>query len=416
MGESSVIIVGGGVIGIACAHYLRRSGFDVTVIEKDNLAGACSHGNCGFVCPSHVLPLTEPGAISVALKSLVTPNAPFRVRPRFSPALWQWLLQFARRCRHDTMIEAGRHLKAILEASMIEYRELTGSGTLEAEWQENGLLYVLKTSAGMESFAKTNALLLDEFGVGARMIEGGDLPGFDSALKSDLAGAYFYEDDAHLRPDVLNRNWIQRLRSEGVAFIESCELQQVRKQSGSIVALQTSQGELTADRFVFAMGAWSAQMGQELECSIPIEPGKGYSVTMRRPTICPQHPILFPEHKVGVTPFRDGYRLGSMMEFSGFDERIPPSRIQQLRDSAEPYLLEAHCADGNAEEWFGWRPMTWDSLPIIGDVPRLKNAMLATGHNMLGLSLAPSTGRLVSELMCGVDPHIDPSGFRPDRF
>ena len=416
MGGSSVVIVGGGVIGIACAHYLRQSGFDVTVIEKGSMAGACSHGNCGFVCPSHVLPLTEPGAIATALRSLVTPNAPFRVRPRLSPALWHWMLQFARRCRHETMIEAGRHLKAILDASMREYHSLVKKKGLEAEWQENGLLYVLKTKRGLEEFGRMNALLHSEFSVGARLVEGGDLPGFDPALRADLAGAYFYENDAHLRPDVLNRSWIQSLQSEGVHFVEACELQQVRKRSGQVIALQTSKGEVTADHYVFAMGAWSARMGRELECAIPIEPGKGYSVTMRRPSICPKHPILFPEHKVGVTPFRDGYRLGSMMEFSGFDEEIPAQRIQQLRDSADPYLLEPHCVDSDSEEWFGWRPMTWDSLPIIGQAPRLKNVMLATGHNMLGLSLAPSTGRLVAELMSGDEPHIDPSAFRPDRF
>ncbi len=164
------------------------------------------------------------------------------------------------------------------------------------------------------------------------------------------------------------------------------------------------------------MGAWSQHLGCSLGCPIPVEPGKGYSITMRRPEICPRHPILFPEHKVGVTPFEEGYRLGSMMEFVGFDDRIPAKRIQQLRDSAKPYLLDPYAEDPTAEEWFGWRPMTWDSLPIIGPVPRLKNAYLATGHNMLGLSLAPSTGRLLTELMIGEVPHIDPQPFSPSRF
>ena len=125
--------------------------------------------------------------------------------------------------------------------------------------------------------------------------------------------------------------------------------------------------------------------------------------------------MLFPEHNVGVTPFDNGYRLGSMMEFSGFDESIPEQRIQQLRDSAVPYLVEPY-AKPEQEVWYGWRTMTWDSLPIIGRTPRLGNAYLATGHNMLGLSLATATGRLIAELVHEQTPHIDPTAFSPTRF
>ncbi len=416
MGKETVIVVGGGVIGIACAHYLSRTGMEVTVIEKDSMAGACSHGNCGYVCPSHVLPLTEPEAISMALKSLLKPDAPFRVKPRLSPALWRWMLEFAKRCRHETMMSAGVALKSILDASMQEYKHLVDEAGVEAEWQEQGLLYVLKSDAGMESFARTDALLRDGFQVGAQRIEGRDLPEFEPALRSDVAGAYFYPGDTHLRPDVLNRNWVEHLKRTGVKFREGCELQRVHRRKNELIGLQTNQGELEANRFVFAMGAWSRNLGRALKCSIPIEPGKGYSVTMPRPKLSPKHPILFPEHKVGVTPFEEGYRLGSMMEFAGFDDRIPSKRIQQLRDSAEPYLLEPYSEGGSQETWFGWRPMTWDSLPIIGPVPSVKNAFLATGHNMLGLSLAPATGRLLSEMIVGEEPHIDPDPFSPGRF
>ncbi|MCS1412198.1 MAG: D-amino acid dehydrogenase [Verrucomicrobia subdivision 3 bacterium] len=411
----SVIIVGGGVVGIACAHYLFRAGYRVTVIEKGRLAGACSHGNCGFVCPSHVLPLTEPGAVRAALKSLLKPNAPFRVRPRLSPALWHWMWQFARCCRREPMLRAGVHLKAMLDSSMREYRHLVDDENLHCEWQEEGLLYVLRTEKGVQDFGRNDDLLTKEFGIAARSIEGKDLSEFEPALRSDLAGAFFYEGDTHLRPDLLNRSWGARLREEGVRFVTGCELQQVRKEGQRVFVLQTAGGEMRADHYVFAMGAWSSKLGRELRCPIPVEPGKGYSVTMRRPSICPTHPMLFPEHKVGVTPFKGEYRLGSMMEFAGFDATIPEKRIRQLRTSAEVYLLEPHTS-GTREEWFGWRPMTWDSLPIVGRVPRLGNAFLATGHNMLGLSLAPATGRLVAEILSGEAPHIDASPFSPSRF
>lgn len=410
-----VVIVGAGIVGIGCAHYLSKAGFEVTVIDRGTIAGACSHANCGYICPSHVLPLTEPGAIGMAVKSLFDRNAPFHVKPRFSPALWNWMWQFARRCNRKQMLAAGTHLKSILDSSMTEYRRLIKDESLDCEWKENGLLYVLQTDRGMHEFAENDRLLNDHFGVKARRIEGGELSAFDPALKPGLAGAFHYEDDVSVRPDLLNAQWAERLRTGGVTFIESCELKAIRKTNGNVTHLATSQGDMRADQFVFATGAWCAKLSDELGCRIPIQPGKGYSVTMTRPDPCPQYPMLFPEHKVGVSPFDGGYRLGSMMEFAGYDTSIPERRIQQLRDSATPYLVTPF-TDQVEETWYGWRPMTWDSLPIIGPVPRLQNAFLATGHNMLGLSLAAATGRLIAEMMQGEPPHIDPTPFSPERF
>jgi D-amino-acid dehydrogenase len=299
---------------------------------------------------------------------------------------------------------------------MTEYQRLIEEESLVCEWKRAGLLYVLRTEGAMEEFAETDRLLTTHFGVRARRIEGKDLPSFDPALKPGLAGAFHYEGDASVRPDRLNSAWAQRLRDGyGVTFLERCELQRIGKSAGRVTHLVTSQGEMPADWVVIATGAWSSRLAAELGCRIPIQPGKGYSVTMPRPEPCPRHAMLFPEHRVGVSPFENGYRLGSMMEFAGFDSSIPERRIQQLRDSAQPYLV-APFSDGEHEAWYGWRPMTWDSLPIIGGVPGLANAYLATGHNMLGVSLATATGRLIAEMIGNQHPHIDPTPYSPTRF
>lgn len=414
--QGDVLVVGAGIIGIACAHYLRASGRRVTVIDQGRVAAGCSHANCGYICPSHVLPLTEPGAIGTAFKSLFNPRAAFRVKPRFSPALWNWMWQFAKRCNKQQMLAAGHQLQAILDSSLNEYRRLLSEEALECEWTERGLAYVLRTEQGLKHFAETDRLLREEFGVAARRIEGEQLPAFDPALRRGLAGAFHYEGDVSVRPDLLNASWSARLRERGVAFVEHCRLERIGKSgAGGIASVETSQGRMSADQYVFAAGAWSPRLAEDLECRIPIEQGKGYSLTMPRPDPCPRHPMLFPEHRVGVSPFADGYRLGSMMEFAGYDATIPPRRIQQLRDSAAPYLVAP--TDGRAlETWYGWRPMTWDSLPIIGRVPKLGNAFLATGHNMLGLSLATATGKLIAELAAEQPPHIDPAPYSPARF
>ena len=413
--KADVVIVGGGIIGIACAHYLSEAGRQVTVIDQGSIGGACSMGNCGYICASHILPLTEPEALWTGIKSLFNPRAAFRIRPSLRPELWLWLLQFMRRCNQRQMLRAGTALQALLESSLQEYRQLMEREKLACEWQQKGLLFVFKGAHGLDQFAAMDRLITEHFGVSANRIEGADLPAMDAALRPGLSGAFHYPDDASLRPDLLNARWVENLRARGVTFVENCSLLDVEKNGAAIQAIDTSSGRLEAGHFVFASGAWSAKLAPLLGCRIPVEPGKGYSITMARPGNCPVHPMLFPEKRVGVSTFEQGYRLGSMMEFAGFDSSIPEHRIRQLRVSAEDYLIEPH-ADPVLNTWYGWRPMTWDSLPIIGQVPNLNNGYLATGHNMLGLATATGSGRLLAELVQHKPTHIDPQPYRPDRF
>ena len=422
-GTGTVIVTGGGIIGLACAHYLADAGFGVTVIDRAGIGRACSYANCGYVCPSHVLPLNEPGAILTGIRSLFRPKAAFRIKPQLRFAIYRWLFEFARRCTHDEMIAAGHRLKSLLDSSMHEYRLLFESTALTGEWKEQGLLYVFETDDAFARFSQTDALLTEIYGLAARRIEGDELAGFDPALRTGLAGAYFYDDDASLRPDTLLREWRSLLTQSGVRFVENCPVEGVHKSAGQITALRTGKGELLADHYVFAAGAWSSELAAELGCSIPVEPGKGYSLTMPRPDTCPQRPMLFPEHRIGVTPFDEGYRIGSMMEFTGFDSSIPEQRITYLKESARQYLKTPVSAGIDdeyraevEETWYGWRPMTWDSLPIVGRIPGLENGLLATGHNMLGLTLAPATGRLIAEIVCGQLTHIEIDAFSPERF
>lgn len=413
--STDVVIVGSGIIGISSAHYLNKAGMKVTVIDQGALAAACSQGNCGYICASHILPLTEPEALWTGLKSLFDSKAAFRIRPSLRPELWLWMLQFMRRCNHRQMLAAGKALKAILESSLHEYHQLMKEERLDCEWQEKGLLFAFSGERGLIRFAEMDRFIAEHFGISAHYIAGVDLPRFDPALRPGLTGAFHYPDDASVRPDLLNQQWVENLRTRGVNFIESCRLKNVLRDGPRIKALETTCGRLEAAHFVFATGAWSAKLAPLLGCRIPVEPGKGYSITMARPKRCPSHPMLFPEKRVGVSPFAQGYRLGSMMEFSGFDNSIPAQRIQQLRTAAEDFLVEPH-SESVLETWYGWRPMTWDSLPIIGQVPNLQNGFLTTGHNMLGLATASGSGRLLAELITGKTPHIDPLPYAPSRF
>ena len=385
------------------------------MIDRGTVGGACSHANCGHICASHVLPLTEPGNLRDGLKSLLNPDAAFRVKPQWRPAMFGWLWQFARRCNRRQMLAAGHHLKSILDSSISEYEALFAEHEIDAEWTRTGLLCVLLTPRGMDRFAAQDAMTRAEYGVAARRLAGSELPRFDAALRGGLAGAFHYQRDASVRPDALTANWSRWLTARGVRFEENRQLRTVRSARGKVIGLVTDAGEMTADQYVFATGAWSAQLAADLHCSIPVEPAKGYSLTTSRPEHVPRHAMLFPEHRVAVTPFEDGFRLGSMIEFAGFDTTIGQRRIRQLVESARPYLKHPVGAQVR-ETWYGWRPTTWDSLPIVGRVPGLDNAVLATGHHMLGMTMAPATGKLVAEILREERPHIDPAPFSAMRF
>ena len=409
-------VVGGGVIGIACAHYLTRAGYQVTVMDRASIGGACSHANCGYVCPSHILPLTVPSAIPMALKSLLKPRSPFKVKFSLSPNYVSWMLQFAKRCRERVALAAGHHLKAILDASLVEYKNLIADQQIDCEWRESGLLHVFQNQSALDAFARENDWVQSEYQCGAKRIAANELPGLDTTLRSDLAGGFLHEHDASLRPDLLNQSWRSKLESEGVRFLENCDLQNiVRDASGKVKYLNTSQGQQIADVFVFALGAWSERFGRELGFKLPIQPGKGYSVTLEKPDVSPTLPMLFPEKKIGISPFANGFRIGSMMEFVGFDKTIPEYRIQQLKDSVKPYF-NFRLNDTEQERWHGYRPMTYDTLPVIGQAPGIENGFVATGHSMLGVSMAPATGRLIAEMVTKQPTHIDAQAFSPARF
>lgn len=415
MTAGRAIVIGGGVIGTATAEWLSRADWQVTVLDRGGFGKACSHANCGLIVPSHILPLAMPGAVTSTLKTLFQKNSPLKIKPGLNLDLYRWLIQFARRCKKEPMLEAGRARAALLDSSLELYKDLIERDGLDCEWETAGCLFVFQSEASLKHHAGTAELLESEFGMKAERWDEGELAEKEPALKPGLAGGWYYERDCHLRPDRLLSSWRKRLEKKGVSIREDCEVKRFLGKDGKLAAVETNQGEIAADAFIVATGAWTPLLNRELKSKIPIQPGKGYSLTMPRPGVCPKRPLLLEEHRVAVTPMSSGYRLGSMMEFVGYDSSIDPRRLDVLKQGAAIYLKEPY-AEPVEEEWFGWRPMTYDGKPIIDFCPAYENVVIAAGHNMLGLSMAPATGKLVAELLTGRTPHIDPAPYRATRF
>ncbi len=422
-----VVIIGGGIIGIAAAHFLRAGGFDVTVVDKGRIGGACSHGNCGLVCPSHVLPLAEPGAIRQTLKAMLTPGSAFRIKPRLDAALIRWLWRFSRRCNRSDMMKSAAAIQPLLVQSLRLYQDLVDPSSedgIECLWKKQGLLFAYRDAAALHAYRPTNELLTAHFDEPARLIEGRALAEFEPSLRADLAGGWYFEHDAHLRPDLLIRSWSDRLRRQGVTMIENASLERFIRQdarvTGAVLATADGPRSIPADSVLVATGAWTPMLSSLLNFEIPIQPGKGYSVTVDAPTDAPSMPMIFPQVRVAVTPMGDRLRLGSIMEFAGYDDSIRPERLKLLTDGAGAYLKDDPTAGigkiAEGDRWQGWRPMTYDSTPVIGRCPGFENVFLSAGHNMLGLSMAPASGKLASQLIAGVPTDLDPTPYRAERF
>lgn len=417
--QKHTLVVGGGVIGAFAAWYLAKAGRRVTIVDKDDFGSGCSHGNCGYVSPSHVLPLPGPGQLMYGLKGLVARNGPLKIRPGLSPSLWGWLLKFGSRCNRKDQLQAAAARTSLLQSSRQLYQQVIESEGLQVEWQTSGLLFVFQEKSTFEHFAATNELVQQQFGVSADPIDGVTLAEVEPALKPGLAGAWHYKNDAHLRPDKLMSELHTRLVDMGVEIIPQRQMTGFVVRHGKAVGIHVTDGDqgtsdIIADEFVVATGPLTPLLNKELGCKIPIQPGKGYSITMPRPTVCPQYPMLLEEAHVGITPFDTGYRIGSTMELAGYNSGVDRSRLKYLRDGASQYLIEP-TSEPVEEEWFGWRPMTWDGLPYIDRTPRYNNVWVAAGHNMLGLSMGTATGKLISELVTDQKTHIDPSPFRIGR-
>ena len=412
--RSDVVVLGGGVIGLVCALYLLRAGRSVKVLEQGLTGAATSHGNCGTITPSHAMPLAMPGMISQGLRWLLKPDAPFRVAPRLDFALFEWLLQFAHRCNWTDFKRVTAIKAPLLRLSRQALADLIETEKLDCEFEPLGTLSVYRDA---RAFEKSQWLpqALRECDLPIEVLDGAQCRAREPVLNDSIVGGYFNPLDAHLRPDRYLAELARAVRERGGEIHEATKITGFRLDAGRIAAVQTEQGDFAGHEIVLALGSWSPLLARQLDLRIPIQPGKGYSITYSRPQQCPRVPLALKERAVCVTGWQSGYRLGSTMEFAGYDASLNRTRLDALRRGAAEYLHEPEGPQVQ-EEWYGWRPMTYDDLPILGRAARVQNLTLATGHGMLGVTMSAATGLLLGELLTGRETSLDLVPFSPARF
>jgi len=413
--SKQVVIVGGGIIGLSTAYYAARAGLQVTLLERGSAhRNGCSFGNAGLIVPSHFVPLAAPGMVALGLKWMWNPESPFYIKPRLSCELWSWCYRFWRSANARHVERSAPLLRDLHVASRACYEEMAVSGAFGLEKQ--GLLLLCKTTHALDEEAKT-AEVARRLGMPAEVLDARAVAALDPNVHMDIVGAVYYPKDCHLAPHRLMA-WLQeRVEALGVRACWQTEVTGWQIQGRRIQEVHTTQGDFSADDYVLAGGSWSPTIARHLGLRLPMQAGKGYSLTLTNPRRLPRISALLTEARVAVTPIGSSLRFGGTMEIAGLNEAICARRVQGIVKSVSAYYPEFMADDfTGVDPWCGLRPCSPDGLPYLGRPARYENVVIATGHAMMGISLGPITGRLVTEIVQNAKPSFDLTLLSPDRF
>ncbi len=409
------VIIGAGVIGLCTAWELQQRGRDVVVIDKTGPAAGSSFGNAGWVVRGYATPVPAPGIVAQSIKWMLRSDSPLYVKPRLDPRFALWMIDFWRHCTPDAFRENMRALSALNAKTMQQYDALTNSG-VRYEMHKEGM-FILGLSR--EMVAEEAELLrgMEEFGLDpVRVLYGQEVFDAEPGLSRNVAGAVAIDGERHIKPDTFVDGLVEALTERGIEIRSGVDVYGAARRNGKVSLLRTTAGDIEADEVVVAAGAWSGPVTKRITGThLPLEAGKGYSITVDQDPPAIKRTMNFIEARCACTPFSDSLRLAGTMELSGINLEIRPERVEALRKAGRKYL--ANWDGGGAERvWVGMRSMTADGIPVMGRVPGSDNTWIAAGHAMLGVTLAPATGAVMADLMTTGASDIDTKPFSPDRF
>jgi D-amino-acid dehydrogenase len=412
-----VLIIGAGVIGLSTAHYLAGRGCRVTIVEREPAQrDGCSFGNAGMVVPSHFVPLAAPGMVALGLQWMWNPESPFYVKPRFDRELLAWGWKFWRASSREHVERAAPLLRDLSLASRACFEEMAAIPGNDFGLVKRGLLMLCKTAHTLDEEAKVAAKARD-LGIPADVLDARETAALEPGVRMEIAGAVRFPHDCHLAPARFMAGLEREIERAGVTCAYETEVTGWRADGRRIEAVRTSRGDFSADEYVVCGGAWSPRIARGLSVAIPMQAGKGYSLTLPKPRQLPAHCAILTEARVAVTPIGSALRFGGTMEIAGIDTTINPARIRGIVNAVPQYFPEFSAADFDGiQPWSGLRPCSPDGLPYIGRFGAYQNLSVATGHAMMGLSLGPITGRVVAALLTGETPGFDLTLLSPDRF
>lgn len=409
-------IIGGGIIGLCSAYYLRKEGFEVEIIDQVQ-AGSASDGNAGMIVPSHFIPLAAPGVIAKGIRWMFQSRSPFYIKPVASLELASWLWQFYRACDQTKVNRAMPVLRDYHQLSKALYKEMASTPGFEFSFEEKGLMMLYRSEKVGKEEAEA-AEIAHQLGIEARVLDASQVAGVETGTRTDVLGGVFYPGDAHLYPNLLMNQLEAWLRDTGVVFHCNSGVTSLETKNGKIAAIHSQSGErIPCEQVVVAAGVWSGQLLRKIGINCLLQDGKGYSVTFpgldKRPSI----PTILLEARVAVTPMGQDLRVGGTLEISHLSNKISHPRFQAIAESIPVYYPDIQVSDVDLRQvWHGFRPCSPDGLPYLGRSRKYDNLIVATGHAMMGLSLGPATGKVVAELAKYQPLSVENQLFEVERF
>lgn len=392
-------IIGGGINGLFSAYYLHKQGHQVTVIDQGDLTDSCSHGNAGMIVPSHIIPLAAPGMITKGLRWMLSSTSPFYIRPRFSGRLFKWGRLFY---QNATAANVEKSIPVLRDISLLSkelYQDFQKQNLFDFGWQERGLMMLYQTQSLAHEEAE-GAAIANKAGIEAHVLSQKEVQNMETQTKVNALGGVFYPGDAHLSPYLLVTSLKKHLHTEGVAFLYKTEVFDFDIHNQRVESMMSTKERLFFDEIVIAVGAWSGVLTEKLGISMPLQGGKGYSMKFDGLGNKINIPTIMLEARATATPMGNDLRCAGTMEIAGINRTVNMNRVKGIINGVNRFYPELNVSLPEKEAvWRGLRPCSPDGLPYIGRVEHLKNVTIATGHGMMGLSLGPATGQLVSEII-----------------
>ena len=411
----SVVVIGGGIVGLSTAYYLHKEGFEVTVIDKGDITTGASFVNAGYITPSHIIPLASPGMIAKGIKMMFNSASPFYMKPRLDMDFLKWSWYFHKSSTPEKVEKAIPAIKEINLISRELFTDIKKSGDLgDFQLERKGLLMLYKTEAAYLHEKQVAERVAFE-GLEVSDLNKSELLKLEPNVNIAAEGAIHYECDGHTTPTEIMPKLLAYLKGEGVVIKTNEEVVDIKSSGNKIIEVITDKGNYQLDEVVLAAGSWSGELAKKMKLKLPLQGGKGYRINVERDTGI-SIPAILMESKMAVTPMNGFTRFAGTMEFSGNNNIIRNERVMAIANGAHSFYPDLTINETEIKNVkTGLRPVSPDGLPYIGKSTKIKNLTIGTGHAMMGWSLGPATGKLITELLSGNKTSMNIAAFDPNR-
>ncbi|MDF4202520.1 FAD-dependent oxidoreductase [Maribacter sp. SA7] len=411
----SVLVIGGGIVGLSTAYYLEKEGFDVTVVDKGDITSGASFVNAGYITPSHIIPLASPGMIAKGIKMMFNSASPFYMKPRLDVDFLKWSWYFH---KSSTLAKVEKAIPVIKEINLISrelFTDIKNSGDLgDFQLERKGLLMLYKTDATYLHEKQVAERVAFE-GLEVSDLSKAELQKLEPNVNIDAEGAIHYECDGHTTPTEIMPKLLAYLKKQGVQIKTKEEVLDIKTSGHKITEVITTKDSYKPDEVVLAAGSWSGELAKKLQLKLPLQGGKGYRINVERDTGI-TIPAILMESKMAVTPMNGFTRFAGTMEFSGNNSIVRNERVMAIANGAHSFYPDLRITETEIKNVkTGLRPVSPDGLPYIGKSTKIKNLTIGTGHAMMGWSLGPATGKLITELLSDNKTSMGLEAFGPER-